>query len=89
MYKNGKKTIVKFGDIEIEKQNFHQHKRPILIKIQVLIKQQYLKRSPLVKMILNISLATKMLKTLDLYVYFSQKQVHMEETLIKLDICLS
>ena len=73
MYKNGKKTIVKFGDTEIEKQNFHQHKRPISIKLQALIKQQYLKRSPLVKMVLNISLATKMLKTLDLYVYFSQK----------------
>ena len=23
------KTVIKFGDIEIEKQNFHQHKRPI------------------------------------------------------------
>ena len=26
------KTIIKFGDIEIEKQKFHQHKRPISIK---------------------------------------------------------
>ena len=26
------KTIIKLGDIEIEKQKFHQHKRPILIK---------------------------------------------------------
>ena len=25
-------TITKFADIEIEKQKFHQHKRPILIK---------------------------------------------------------
>ena len=25
-------TITKFGDIEIQKQNFHQHKRPISIK---------------------------------------------------------
>ena len=24
-------TITKFGDIEIQKQKFHQHKRPILI----------------------------------------------------------
>ena len=23
------KTILKYGDIEIEKQKFHQHKRPI------------------------------------------------------------
>ena len=26
------KTIIKFGDTEIEKQKFHQHKKPILIK---------------------------------------------------------
>ena len=26
------KTIIKFGDIEIKKQKFHQHKRPISIK---------------------------------------------------------
>ena len=25
--------IIEFGDIEIRKQNFHQHKRPIPIKI--------------------------------------------------------
>ena len=25
-------TIIKLGDIEIQKQNFHQHKRPISIK---------------------------------------------------------
>ena len=25
-------TVIKFGDIEIEKQNFHQHKSPILIE---------------------------------------------------------
>ena len=26
-------TVIKFGDIETEKQQFHQHKRPISIKI--------------------------------------------------------
>ena len=26
------KTIIKLGDIEIENQKFHQHKRPISIK---------------------------------------------------------
>ena len=41
--------IIEFGDIEIRKQNFHQHKRPIPIKIQMLIKQQYLIRSLLTK----------------------------------------
>ena len=32
------KIIIKFGDIEIEKQNFDQYKRPISIKIYILIK---------------------------------------------------
>ena len=27
------KKIIKFGDIEIEKHKFHEHKSPILIKI--------------------------------------------------------
>ena len=27
------KTSIKFGDIENEKQKFHQHKRPISIKV--------------------------------------------------------
>ena len=26
------KTVIKFGDIEIKKQKFHHHKRPISIK---------------------------------------------------------
>ena len=43
------KPLIKFGDIEIKKQKPHQHKRPISIKIQTLIKQQYLIRSLLVK----------------------------------------
>ena len=83
------KTIIKFGDIEIEKQKFHQHKRSILIKnidikkIVVCTKVSFGKNR-----VLNISLAIKMLK-LDIYVYFSQKCVHIEETLLKLNICLS
>ena len=42
--------------------------------------------SLLVKKDLNISLATKMLNNLNLYVHFSQKWVHIEKTLIKLNI---
>ena len=45
--------VLKFGNIEIEKQNYYQHKEPISIKIYiyiyVLIKQQYSIRSLLVK----------------------------------------
>ena len=33
------KAVIKFGDIEIEKQKFHQHKKPISIKNILLIKQ--------------------------------------------------
>ena len=32
------KIIIKFGDIEFEKQNFDQYKRPISIKKYILIK---------------------------------------------------
>ena len=35
--KTREKIIIKVGDIEIEKQNFHQYKRPISIKC-ILIK---------------------------------------------------
>ena len=37
---------------------------------------------------LNISLAARMLKKLGLYIYFFQKCVHMEKTLMKLNIYL-
>ena len=67
-----KKSVIKFGDIEIEKQKSHQHKRPISIKNMDIDKIVVLIRSPLVRRVLNISLAIKILK-LDLYVYFSQK----------------
>ena len=40
----------------------------------------------MVKRVLNISLTTKMLKKLDLYVYFSQKWGHVKETLMKLNM---
>ena len=40
----------------------------------------------MVKKDLNTLLATKILKKIDLYVYFSQKLVHIENTLMKLSI---
>ena len=66
------KTIMKFGDIEIEKQNFHQPKRPISIKNIDINEIVVSNKVSFGKRVLNISLAIKMLK-LDLYVYFSQK----------------
>ena len=66
------KTIMKFGDIEIEKQNFHQPKKPISIKNIDINEIVVSNKISFGKRVLNISLAIKMLK-LDLYVYFSQK----------------
>ena len=56
------KSIIKFGDIEIEKKKKknHQHKRPISKTKQNKTKHRY------------YSLVTEMLKYLDLYVYFFQ-----------------
>ena len=39
-------------------------------------------------MVLNNSLVIKILERLDFYVYFIQKQVHIEEILIKLNYFL-
>ena len=41
----------------------------------------------MVKNGLNILLATKDAKKLDLYAYFYQKRVYIEKTLMKLNIC--
>ena len=81
--------IINSGDIEIEKQKFHQHKEPISIqhidinKMTVSNKvfsdkkgYKYFKK-----------LAKRMLKKIDLYVYLSQKLLHIEKTLMKLNIC--
>ena len=75
LYIKTETTTVKFGDIEIEKQKFHQHKRHISIKnidineIVVSNKVSFYKKG------FKFSLATKILKKLDLYGYFFQKWV--------------
>ena len=67
------KTITKFGDIEIQKQKFHQHKGPISIKNIDINKIVVSNKIYFGKKDLNISLATKMLKKLDPCAYFSPK----------------
>ena len=72
IYKNGK-TIIKLGLIGIQKQKLHQHKRHFSMKnvdINLIVISN---KVPLVKKDLNISLAAKMFKKLDLCVYFSPK----------------
>ena len=88
--KKGKK-IIKFGDIDIEKQNFHQQKRPILIKnidinnILVPNKVSFGKKS--FKYFTGYKDA-KRIRPLCLYVYFFRKWVRIEKTLMKLKIYL-
>ena len=68
--------IIKFVNIEIQKQKLHQHKGPISIKNIGINKRsrhliRHLIRSLLVKTFLDLLLATKILAKLNLYVYFS------------------
>ena len=56
------KTIIKFGDIEIEKQKFNQIKKPNSMKNIDINKIVVSNKVYFTKKDLNISLATKMLK---------------------------
>ena len=60
------KTIIKFGDIEIEKQKFHQYKRHISINNIDINKMVVSNKVSFGKKGLSISSAIKMLKKLNL-----------------------
>ena len=75
--------IIKFGDIEIQKQKLHQHKRPISIKNIDINKIVVSNKVSFGRKFRNL-IGYKDAKKVDLYVYFSQKSMHIEETLIKL-----
>ena len=76
--------VLKFGDIEIQKQNFHQHQGLISIKNIDINKRV---RSLLVKKGFKYFIGCRDPKNiLNLYVYFSQKLVHIEKTFMKLNI---
>ena len=74
--------------LKSKKQKFHQHKRRSSIKNIDINKTVVSNKVSFDKKDLNIVLATKIIKKLDLYVYFSQKLVHIEKTLMKLSTCL-
>ena len=79
--------VIRFDDIETQKQKFHQHKEPISIKNIDINKLVLSNKIPYgKKKDLNIWLAKKMLKKLDLYVYFSQRWGHIEKTLMSLNM---
>ena len=82
------KTIIKTGDIEIKKQKFHKHRRPISIKNIDINKIVISNKVSFGKNGFKYFIGRKDAKKLDLFVYFSQNRVHIEETLMKLNICL-
>ena len=67
------KTDIKFGHTEIQKQKFHQQKVPISIKKIYINKTVVSNKVSFGKKGFKYLLATKMVKKLDLYVYFCQK----------------
>ena len=67
------KTIIKFGDIEIQKQKFHQHKGPVSIKNIDINKIVVSNKVSLGKKGFKYFIGYKDTKKLDLYVHFHQK----------------
>ena len=79
LYINMEKTIIKFGDIEIQKQKFLQHKGLISIKNVDIDKIVVSNKVPF---------GYKDAKKSNLYEYLSRKWLHIENTLTKLSKCL-
>ena len=89
MYKKKQKNKknIKFGDVEIQKQ-FHQHKGPISIKNVVIDKIFVPNKVSFGKKGFQYFIGYKDPKKINLYVYFSQKLLHIEKNLMKLNIYL-
>ena len=71
------KTIIKFGNIEIQNQKFHQHKRPISFKIIDINKIVVCNKVSFVKKRSKYFIGYNNAKKIERYVYFSQKWVHI------------
>ena len=67
------KTIIKYVDIEIKKQKFHQHERPISIKNEDIDKIVVSKKVSFGKKSFKQFIGYKDAKKIYLYVYFSKK----------------
>ena len=83
-----KETTTKFSATVIEKHKFNQYERPISIKSIGINKIVVTNKVLLGKKSFKFFIGCKDAKKLDIYVYFSKKWVHIEETLMKLSICL-
>ena len=80
--------MIKFGNTEIEKQNFYQQKSFILVKNIDIDKIVVSNKVSFGKKGFKYFIGYKDGKKFDFYAYVCQKCVYKEETLMKLNICL-
>ena len=80
--------VIKFGDIEIQKQKSHQQKGPISIQNIDINKTVVSNKVSFGKKGFKYFIGYKDTKKMNPFVYFSQKRAHIETTLMKLNICL-
>ena len=81
--------VIKCGDIEIQKQTFyHQDKGPISIKNKDINKIVESNKASFGKKGFKYFVGYKDAKKIGLYVYFSQKCLHIEKALMKINLCL-
>ena len=73
LYIKIEKIITTFGDIEIKKQKFYQHNRPISIKNIDINKLVVSNKVSLIKKGFKYFIGYKNAKKINLYVYFCQK----------------
>ena len=82
-------NILKFGDIETQKQKRHQRKEPISIRNidinEIVVSNKVCFSKKRFKYFIGYKGAKKIWP---LYIFFYQKWVHIEKTLMKLNICL-
>ena len=76
IYKNKKKTNIKFGDIGIDNLTFHQYRKPISIKNIDINKIVVSNKVYFGNKDFKYFIVLKMLKN---YPYFLQKRVHIEK----------
>ena len=78
--------IIKFDDIEIQKQKFHQHKETIPIKNIDISKIVVSNKVSFGKKGFKCFISYKDVKKLDFYICFYQKYVLIEKTFMKLNL---
>ena len=74
------------NDTEIQEYKFHQYKSPISINNIDINKKVVSNKFPFDKKDFRYSLATKIIKKLDLYAYSFLKWVYIKDILIRLNV---